>query len=77
MADNSVLIVNSAAFLTALLVTVAATPVVRKIALRWKLGDKPNGRKIHTHLIPHLIIVSTIRSDTVAISSGIVSVGLT
>ena len=54
MANNSVLIVNSIAFLTALLIAVAATPAVRKIALRWKLGDKPNGRKIHTHLIPHL-----------------------
>ncbi len=64
MANNSVLIVNSIAFLTALLIAVAATPVVRKIALRWKLGDKPNGRKIHTHLIPHLggiaIVLGTI-----------------
>jgi UDP-GlcNAc:undecaprenyl-phosphate GlcNAc-1-phosphate transferase len=42
------------AFLTAFFITVLVTPVVRRIALRWKLGDKPNGRKIHTHLIPHL-----------------------
>jgi len=64
LANNSVLIVNSIAFLTALLIAVAATPVVRKIALRWKLGDKPNGRKIHTNLIPHLggiaIVLGTI-----------------
>jgi UDP-GlcNAc:undecaprenyl-phosphate GlcNAc-1-phosphate transferase len=42
------------ALLTALFITVAATPLVRKIALRWKLGDKPNGRKIHPHMIPHV-----------------------
>jgi UDP-GlcNAc:undecaprenyl-phosphate GlcNAc-1-phosphate transferase len=45
---------NSVAFLTAFFITVLATPIVRWAALRWKLGDKPNGRKIHTHLIPHL-----------------------
>lgn len=28
--------------------------MVRKAALRWKLGDKPNGRRIHTDMIPHL-----------------------
>jgi UDP-GlcNAc:undecaprenyl-phosphate GlcNAc-1-phosphate transferase len=70
LANNSVLIVNSIAFLTALLITVAATPAVRKIALRWKLGDKPNGRKIHTHLIPHLggiaIVLGTISGLVVA-----------
>jgi UDP-GlcNAc:undecaprenyl-phosphate GlcNAc-1-phosphate transferase len=42
------------AFLTALIITIAATPLVRKFALRRKLGDKPNGRKIHPHMIPHL-----------------------
>jgi UDP-GlcNAc:undecaprenyl-phosphate GlcNAc-1-phosphate transferase len=70
LANNSVLIVNSIALLTALLITVAATPAVRKIALRWKLGDKPNGRKIHTHLIPHLggiaIVLGTISGLVVA-----------
>lgn len=68
MVHNSVLIVNSIAILTALIVTVATTPMVRKVALRWKLGDKPNGRKIHTHLIPHLggigIVLGTIISMT-------------
>lgn len=38
------------AFLLALMIT----PLVRKYAVRWKLGDKPNGRKINTHVIPHL-----------------------
>ena len=41
-------------FFTAFVVTLLATPLVRKAALRWKLGDKPNGRRIHTDLIPHL-----------------------
>lgn len=40
--------------LTALIITAAATPLVRKIAMRWQLGDKPNGRKIHPHMIPHV-----------------------
>ncbi len=39
---------------TAFLLVFVLTPVVRKYALRWKLGDKPNGRKIHTCLIPHV-----------------------
>jgi UDP-GlcNAc:undecaprenyl-phosphate GlcNAc-1-phosphate transferase len=39
---------------TAFLIVFTATPLVRKYALRWKLGDKPNGRKVHTCLIPHL-----------------------
>lgn len=39
---------------TAFLIVFATTPLVRKYALRWKLGDKPNGRKVHTCLIPHL-----------------------
>lgn len=54
MADIPAFLTNSVAFLTAFFITVMITPVVRRIALRWKLGDKPNGRKIHTHLIPHL-----------------------
>jgi UDP-GlcNAc:undecaprenyl-phosphate GlcNAc-1-phosphate transferase len=41
-------------FLVALLVSVLATPLVRKFAVRWRLGDKPNGRKIHPDAIPHL-----------------------
>lgn len=41
-------------FATALVVTLAATPLVRSLALRWRLGDKPNGRKVHARPIPHL-----------------------
>ncbi|MGD8412779.1 MAG: MraY family glycosyltransferase [Candidatus Latescibacterota bacterium] len=52
------------ALVTAFVITVAATPLVRKIALRWKLGDKPNGRKIHPFMIPHVggiaIVVGTL-----------------
>jgi UDP-GlcNAc:undecaprenyl-phosphate GlcNAc-1-phosphate transferase len=51
---NPPLVHDVTALLTALVVTVVATPVIRKIALRWKLGDKPNGRKIHPYMIPHL-----------------------
>jgi UDP-GlcNAc:undecaprenyl-phosphate/decaprenyl-phosphate GlcNAc-1-phosphate transferase len=38
----------------ALVVSALATPLVRKFAVRWRLGDKPNGRKIHPDAIPHL-----------------------
>jgi UDP-GlcNAc:undecaprenyl-phosphate GlcNAc-1-phosphate transferase len=41
-------------FIAALMVSVLATPLVRKFAVRWRLGDKPNGRKIHPDAIPHL-----------------------
>jgi UDP-GlcNAc:undecaprenyl-phosphate GlcNAc-1-phosphate transferase len=54
LTDNTLLIESATAYLAAFFITVATTPLVRKFALRWKLGDKPNGRKIHTHLIPHL-----------------------
>lgn len=29
-------------------------PPVRRFALEWRVGDKPNGRKLHRHAIPHL-----------------------
>lgn len=41
-------------FATALCVALVATPVIRRAALRWRLGDKPNGRRSHQQLIPHL-----------------------
>jgi UDP-GlcNAc:undecaprenyl-phosphate GlcNAc-1-phosphate transferase len=41
-------------FVTALVVSILATPLVLKFAVRWRLGDKPNGRKIHPDVIPHL-----------------------
>ncbi len=41
-------------FLAAIIVSALATPLVRKFAVRWRLGDKPNGRKIHPDVIPHL-----------------------
>lgn len=42
------------AFSLSFLVVAASTPIIRRYALQWKLGDKPNGRKIHTSTIPHL-----------------------
>ncbi len=41
-------------FFAALVVSVLATPLVRRLAIRWRVGDKPNGRKIHPDVIPHL-----------------------
>lgn len=41
-------------FFIAAMSTYVLTPVVRKVAYRWKVGDKPNGRKIHGSAIPHL-----------------------
>lgn len=54
MLGNSAWFVEMAVFLTALVVSVIATPIVRRFAVRWRLGDKPNGRKIHPDVIPHL-----------------------
>ena len=42
------------AFSISFAVVAALTPIIRRYALQWKLGDKPNGRKIHTSTIPHL-----------------------
>jgi UDP-GlcNAc:undecaprenyl-phosphate GlcNAc-1-phosphate transferase len=42
------------AFSLSFLIVVAVTPFIRRYALQWRLGDKPNGRKIHTDTIPHL-----------------------
>ncbi|MFH1756094.1 MAG: MraY family glycosyltransferase [Candidatus Latescibacterota bacterium] len=54
MGGKSLLFNNIVVSTTAFLIVFATTPLVRKYALRWKLGDKPNGRKVHTCLIPHL-----------------------
>jgi UDP-GlcNAc:undecaprenyl-phosphate GlcNAc-1-phosphate transferase len=57
-------------FLLAFLTTCFATPIVKKLAIKIKAVDIPNGRKIHTLPIPRL--------GGVAIWAGfIVSVGLT
>ncbi len=42
------------AFVLSFLVVAVVTPLIRKYALQRKLGDKPNGRKINTSMIPHL-----------------------
>lgn len=59
-------------FLTALVVSVVATPLVRKLAVRWRLGDKPNGRKLHPDVIPHLGGIALLLGVVagVAIASG-------
>lgn len=44
----------SASFLIAFVFVASITPVVRKYALRWKLGAKPNGRKVSVSSIPHV-----------------------
>ena len=41
-------------FVLSFLVVAVVTPPIRRYALKRKLGDKPNGRKIHTSMIPHL-----------------------
>jgi UDP-GlcNAc:undecaprenyl-phosphate GlcNAc-1-phosphate transferase len=34
--------------------TFLLVPPVRRFALEWRVGDKPNGRKLHARAIPHL-----------------------
>jgi UDP-GlcNAc:undecaprenyl-phosphate GlcNAc-1-phosphate transferase len=54
LTGESYLVGELSAFLITFSVTIAVTPLVRKYALRWRLGDKPNGRKVHVDMIPHL-----------------------
>jgi UDP-GlcNAc:undecaprenyl-phosphate GlcNAc-1-phosphate transferase len=63
------------ALLTAFIVTVASTPFVRRFALHWKLGDKPNGRKINTHLIPHLGGIAIVLGSVAGLAAVSVWVG--
>jgi len=64
LSDHFGSLVILAAFIVGSAVSAVATPIVRKYAVRWKLGDKPNGRRIHTAMIPHLggiaIVLGTI-----------------
>ncbi|MEX1018463.1 MAG: undecaprenyl/decaprenyl-phosphate alpha-N-acetylglucosaminyl 1-phosphate transferase, partial [Litorilinea sp.] len=39
---------------TALLLAVGGTPLLRKMALRWSVTDAPSGRKIHARPVPLL-----------------------
>ncbi len=54
MSGSSIWSGDLVAFVVALLVSFAVTPVVRSLAVRWRLGNKPNGRGIRSNSIPHL-----------------------
>jgi UDP-GlcNAc:undecaprenyl-phosphate GlcNAc-1-phosphate transferase len=60
----------SVPFLIAFAFVAIATPFVRKYALRWKLGAKPNGRKVCANTIPHVggigMAVATLLSVAIA-----------
>lgn len=68
MLTNNLWISYLLAFSAALVVSAVVTPVVRKYALRWKLGDKPNGRRITTHMIPHLGGIALVLGTFVGVS---------
>lgn len=38
----------------AMVITLATTPLVKKLAIRWGAVDKPDHRKVHTRLMPRL-----------------------
>ncbi len=40
--------------MSALLVAIGATPLIRRVALRYGYTDQPNQRKVHTHPVPLL-----------------------
>ena len=46
--------VYTLAFVIALAVTVITTPIVRKIAFKFNIVDKPNERKVHQKTMPYL-----------------------
>jgi len=58
------------AFLASFAFVAIATPFIRKFALRWKLGHKPNGRKVSTDTIPHVggigMAIGTLLSVSIA-----------
>lgn len=56
-------------FTVAFLVSLALTPLVRFAALRWRIGDKPNGRGIHSRLIPHLGGIAIVIGTAVGMSA--------
>lgn len=60
----------SMAFIISFGIVAVATPFIRRLALRWKLGQKPNGRKVCSHTIPHVggigIAVGTLVSISLA-----------
>lgn len=60
----------AAAFLTALGVSLLATPVARRIALRLGLVDRPDERKIHGDPTPYLGGVAIIVGFTLAVAGG-------
>ena len=41
-------------FFIALIVAYALTPSVKKLAIKVGAVDRPNARKVHTHIIPRL-----------------------
>ena len=75
MTGNSFWYNDFTVFVSAFLLTLLATPVVRRCALRWKLGDKPNGRKIHTYMIPHLGGIAIVFGTICGVSAGLLGDG--
>ncbi len=61
---------NLAAFVAAFLTALLLTPVVRRFALDHELGDKPNGRRVHIRMIPHLGGIALVAGIVVAIGAA-------
>jgi UDP-GlcNAc:undecaprenyl-phosphate GlcNAc-1-phosphate transferase len=68
LAGNVIWISGSTAFAGALLISLVLTPLVRRWAMRWRLGDKPNGRKVHKRVIPHLGGVALVAATVVGVA---------
>jgi len=51
---NHFLIEYTFAFIISLAVTLITTPIVKKIALKFDIVDKPDGRKVHKKAMPYL-----------------------
>lgn len=60
----------AAAFSTALAVSLLATPVARRVALRFGFVDRPDERKAHADAIPYLGGIAIIVAFTVAVAGG-------
>jgi UDP-GlcNAc:undecaprenyl-phosphate GlcNAc-1-phosphate transferase len=64
-------------FVLSFLVVAVTTPFIRRYALQRKLGDKPNGRKIHTSMIPHLGGIGMVLGVSGSLGALAVSAALT
>ncbi len=64
-----------AAFVVAFGSTLLLTPLVRIWALRHRIGDKPNGRRVHVRMIPHVGGLAMVTGVAAAVAAAMAAGG--